>query len=81
MVFLASSLALASSPGWVPLKAKPYVEPGTAADCTAWTDSVSSAPAGAYGRVVAVGNHLEFEKRPGQWLPLCEDCNSYQFSL
>ena len=66
MVFLASSLALASSPGWVPLKAKPYVEPGTAADCTAWTDSVSSAPAGSYGRVVAVGDHLEFEKRPGE---------------
>ena len=66
VIFLAAATAFANAQDWVPLSAKPYVAPGTAADCTAWTDPVSSVPAGTYGRVIAVGDHLEFEKRPGE---------------
>ena len=62
---LASSLALAAAPDWVPLKSLPYVAPGTAADCSAWSEPLSSKPAGTYGRILAVGDRLEFEKRPG----------------
>jgi co-chaperonin GroES (HSP10) len=58
VIFLAAATAFANAQDWVPLSAKPYVAPGTAADCTAWTDSVSSVPAGTYGRVIAVGAGL-----------------------
>ena len=49
---------------WVPLKAVPYVVPGSAADCSAWAGPRTLA--GSYGRVKAVGDHLEFEERPGE---------------
>lgn len=48
---------------WIPLQAVPYVEPGSAADCSSWVKL--DAPAGKYGYVKAVGDAFEFEKRPG----------------
>ena len=59
---IASQCAV-GEPRWTPLESVPYVCPGSAADCSAWPETES--PAGIHGRVVAVGDHIEFERRPG----------------
>ena len=48
---------------WVPVKDTTDVKAGTALDFSAagWLD----APAGKYGRVIRLGDHFEFEKKPG----------------
>ena len=48
---------------WVPLRYDPWIEPGSALDFTAVLPH--HAPAGKFGRVVAVGDHFEFERLPG----------------
>ncbi len=48
---------------WVPLRYDPWIEPGSALDFTAVLPH--HAPAGKFGRVVAVGDHFEFEGLPG----------------
>ncbi len=48
---------------WIPLKADPDIQPGSALDFTAL--GLSDAPAGKHGRVVAKGPHFEFENKPG----------------
>lgn len=48
---------------WVALDAVPYVEPGSAADCSSWVRL--EAPAGKYGYAKAVDDGFEFERRPG----------------
>ena len=48
---------------WVPLHYDPWIEPGSALDFTAVLPH--HAPAGTFGRVVAVGDHFEFEGLPG----------------
>ncbi len=53
---------LAPGPDWIPLKYDPWIEAGTALD---FTDVLPHhAPAGKFGRVLAVGDHFEFEGLP-----------------
>ena len=48
--------------GWTPVTVKQSILPGSALDFSALTE----APAGKYGRVVAVGDHFEFAGRRGE---------------
>ena len=54
------------SPGedWIPLKAAPVIEKGSALDFSAFRET--GAPCGKFGRVVRRGPHFEFEGRPGR---------------
>lgn len=68
-LILTAATVLAAATGragdacdWVPFAANPWVEPGTAADASSWTDI--DAPAGRHGRVVVRGDHFEFEGLP-----------------
>ena len=58
---------------WIPCPAPEpgtdWIEPGSALDFSAVVPR--HAPAGAFGRVVAVGDHFELEKRPGEEFRLC----------
>ena len=59
----AQKYRLEPGPEWTPLQYDPWIEPGSALD---FTDVVPHhAPAGKFGRVVAVGDHFEFENNPG----------------
>ena len=53
----------AAPDAWVPFTQNPWIEPGSALDFSALRGT--DAPAGCRGRVVAVGNHFEFEGLPG----------------
>ena len=64
---------------WVPLAGEPWIEPGSALDFSRVLPH--HAPAGKFGRVVAVGDHFEFEARPGEpvrfyGVNLCGDANA-----
>ncbi len=48
---------------WIPLAAKPWIEPGSALDFS--NVIPRHEPAGTFGRVVAVGDHFEFDGLPG----------------
>ena len=48
---------------WIPYRATPEIVPGTALDFSGLFGT--NAPCGAYGRVIAVGEHFEFEGMPG----------------
>ena len=56
-----------AGPDWIPVvppaHGEDWVAPGSALDLGATLPP--SAPAGRFGRVVAVGDHFEFENRPG----------------
>ena len=57
------TVRLVAGPEWTPLKYDPWIEPGSALD---FTDVIPHhLPAGKFGRVVAVGDHFEFEDLPG----------------
>ena len=64
-----SSVAAAFTPetaapdAWAPFTQNPWIEPGSALDFSAMRGT--DAPAGCHGRVIAVGNHFEFEGLPG----------------
>ncbi|MBR1836686.1 MAG: cellulase family glycosylhydrolase, partial [Kiritimatiellae bacterium] len=71
--------SVANGPEWVEVpEDEAWIEPGSALD---FTDVVPHhAPAGAYGRVVAVGEHFEFEDLPGvpqrfYGVNVCNDAN------
>ncbi len=57
------TVAIDLGPDWIPLAYNPWIEPGSALDFS--TVLPHHAPAGKYGRVIAVGDHFEFEKLPG----------------
>ena len=60
---VAEPVTIKAGPDWIPLRFDPWIEPGSALD---FTEALPHhAPAGKFGRVVAVGDHFEFEKRPG----------------
>ena len=50
-------------PDWTPVATEPWIEPGSALDFSGVVPH--HAPAGKFGRVVAVGDHFEFEGLPG----------------
>ena len=54
---------IVAGPDWLPLANEPWIEPGSALDFSCVVPH--HAPAGAYGRVVAVGDHFELAGRPG----------------
>lgn len=57
----APAVVIEEGPDWVPCTFTRDVEKGSALDFSARLD----APAGKYGWLKAVGDHFEFEKRPG----------------
>ncbi len=71
-------LVLTDNPDWVPLATSPWIAPGSALDFSAVVPHHS--PAGKFGRVVARGDHFEFEDLPGvpqrfYGVNLCGDAN------
>ncbi len=63
-VALCGHVPAIASETWLEIHAPPIIEPGTALDFSAFRPS-GNVPAGTWGRVVAVGEHFEFEKLPG----------------
>lgn len=64
---------------WIPLAGEPWIEPGSALDFSSVIPH--HAPAGKFGRVVAVGDHFEFEGLPGvpqrfYGVNICGDANT-----
>ena len=60
---VAEPVTIAAGSDWIPLRFDPWIEAGSALD---FTEALPRhAPAGRFGRVVAVGDHFEFEKQPG----------------
>ena len=72
-------VTLAAGADWIPVANEPWIESGSALD---FSEVVPHhAPAGKYGRVVAVGDHFEFENRPGvpqrfYGVNICGDANT-----
>ena len=62
-----------AGPEWIPCPAPEpgtdWIEPGSALDFSGAVPHHK--PAGKYGRVVAVGDHFEFENRPGEEVRFC----------
>lgn len=63
---------------WIPIALEPWIEPRSALDFSEVLPH--HAPAGKYGRVLAVGDHFEFENRPGvpqrfYGVNICGDAN------
>ena len=56
-------------PAAIPAPGEDWVEPGSALDFSATMPHHE--PAGAFGRVVAVGDHFELEGRPGEEIRFC----------
>ena len=59
----ARTVRLVAGPDWIPLAREPWIEPGSALDFAGVIPHHE--PAGKFGRVVAVGDHFEFEGLPG----------------
>ena len=57
------AVTIKAGPDWIPLQYNPWIEPGSALDFTQVLPH--HAPAGKFGRVVAVGDHFEFTGLPG----------------
>ena len=73
------TVRIEAGPDWIPLANEPLIEPGSALDFS--TVIPHHAPAGKFGRVVAVGGHFEFEKLPGvpqrfYGVNICGDANT-----
>ena len=66
-------VVLEAGPAWipvaVPVPGEDWVEPGSAFDFSATMPHHE--PAGAFGRVIAVGDHFELEGRPGEEIRFC----------
>ena len=66
-------VVLAAGPDWIPYApaapGEDWIEPGSALDLSATLHRHE--PAGAFGRVVAVGDHFELEGRPGEEIRFC----------
>ena len=62
-----------AGPDWIPVAITPHgedwIEPGSALDLS--PTMPRHEPAGAFGRVVAVGEHFELEGRPGEEIRFC----------
>ncbi|MGI5869448.1 MAG: cellulase family glycosylhydrolase [Kiritimatiellia bacterium] len=63
---------------WTPFAIEPDIEPGSALDFSAF--AAKNAPCGVHGRVVARGDHFEFEDKPGEpvrfWgVNICQTAN------
>ena len=74
-----SPVTLEAGPDWIPLEGAVWIEPGSALDFSRVVPH--HAPAGTFGRVVAVGGHFEFENLPGEpqrfyGVNLCGDANT-----
>ena len=74
-----SPVTLEAGPDWIPLEGAVWIEPGSALDFSRVVPH--HAPAGRFGRVVAVGGHFEFEGLPGEpqrfyGVNLCGDANT-----
>ncbi len=72
-------VTITAGPGWIPLANEPIIEPGSALDFTKVLPH--HAPAGKFGRVVAVGDHFELEGLPGvvqrfYGVNICGDANT-----
>ena len=59
----ADPVRIVAGPDWLPLAQEPWIEPGSALDFS--TVLPRHEPAGKFGRVIAVGDHFEFEGLPG----------------
>ena len=59
-----SSLVTGGEAAWVPFAVEHDIEPGSALDFS-WI-AAAHAPCGVHGRVVARGDHFEFEDKPGE---------------
>ena len=69
---------IVAGPDWIPLANEPWIESGSALDFTQVVPH--HAPAGKFGRVVAVGDHFEFADLPGEpqrfyGVNICGDAN------
>ena len=60
----APKAVLSAGKDWIPLKAAPVIEKGSALDFSGFRDT--GAPCGKFGKVVRKGAHFEFEGRPGK---------------
>ena len=74
-----SPVTLEAGADWIPLEGAVWIEPGSALDFSRVVPH--HAPAGRFGRVVAVGGHFEFEGLPDQpqrfyGVNLCGDANT-----
>jgi hypothetical protein len=72
------NVTIKAGPDWLPLANEPWIEPGSALDFSQVLPH--HAPAGKFGRIVAVGDHFEFEKLPGvaqrfYGVNICGDAN------
>ena len=72
-------VTLEAGADWIPLEGAVWIEPGSALDFSRVVPH--HAPAGRFGRVVAVGGHFEFEGLPDQpqrfyGVNLCGDANT-----
>ena len=57
------TVRLVAGPEWTALQYDPWIKPGSALDFTGVIPHHS--PAGKFGRVIAAGDHFEFENLPG----------------
>ncbi len=66
-------VVLAAGPEWIPFRpaalGEDWIEPGSAFDFS--RSMPHHEPAGAFGRVVAVGDHFELADRPGEEIRFC----------
>ena len=72
------SITIQAGADWIPISEDPWIEPGSALDFTQVLPH--HAPAGKFGRVVAVGDHFEFTGLPGvpqrfYGVNICGDAN------
>ncbi|MBQ7666798.1 MAG: hypothetical protein IJS46_02255 [Kiritimatiellae bacterium] len=72
------SVIITAGDDWIPLANEPWIAPGSALDFTQVLPH--HAPAGAFGRVGAAGDHFELEGRPGEvqrfyGVNVCGDAN------
>ena len=64
MIVTTDKAILSAGRDWIPLKAAPVIEKGSALDFSGFRDT--GAPCGKFGKVVRKGSHFEFEGRPGK---------------
>ena len=74
-----AEVVLEAGPDWVPVPMEPWIEPDSALDFSHVVPHHE--PAGKFGRVVASGDHFEFERLPGvpqrfYGVNICNDANT-----